>query len=50
MSQNCQQLHEYVKTLPRYRFPFNKDEIRQNGIYILFEKNEHGHGTERILN
>ena len=49
MSQHCQQLHEYIKTLPRYHFPFNPDDICQNGIYILFEKNEHGHGGDRIV-
>lgn len=49
MSQDCQNLHDYARSLPRYKFPFDKNEIAQNGIYILFEKNEQGHGGERIV-
>lgn len=49
MSKECQKLHEYARSLPRYKFPFDKNEIAQNGIYILFEKNEQGHGGERIV-
>jgi hypothetical protein len=30
-------------------FPFNREEIPRNGIYILFERGELAHGTDRIV-
>lgn len=33
----------------KYSFPFNEKEIPNNGIYILFEKGETGHLTNRIV-
>jgi hypothetical protein len=35
--------------MKRFRFPFNEKEIPENGIYILFEKGENAHGTDRIV-
>jgi len=31
------------------RFPFCEDQIPLNGIYILFEKGELAHNTDRIV-
>ena len=49
MSKECEKIHEYTRGLERYTFPFNKDKICKNGVYILFEKNEFGHNGERIV-
>jgi hypothetical protein len=49
MSQACQELHRYFSSLPRYHFPFEKSSIPRNGIYILFEKGETAHGTDRVV-
>ena len=35
--------------MKRLRFPFDEKDISKNGIYILFEKGEKGHGTDRIV-
>jgi hypothetical protein len=35
--------------MPRIKFPFDERLIPENGIYILFEKNESGHGKDRIV-
>jgi hypothetical protein len=34
---------------PRFGFPFDKKHVPKNGIYILFEKGETGHGGDRIV-
>lgn len=49
MSQQCQTIHEWFKSVKRHSFPFNKEEIPENGIYILFEKGEFGHSGDRIV-
>ena len=49
MSKECKDLHDYVRNLKRYAFPFDKNEIYKNGVYILFEKNEFGHNGDRIV-
>lgn len=49
MSRECKDLHDYVRSLKRYTFPFDKDEVYKNGVYILFEKNEFGHNGDRIV-
>ncbi|PKK88370.1 MAG: hypothetical protein CVV64_19185 [Candidatus Wallbacteria bacterium HGW-Wallbacteria-1] len=45
----CQNLHCLFRALPRYSFPFISNTIPENGIYILFEKNEQGHDGDRIV-
>ncbi|OGJ19034.1 hypothetical protein A3K73_06585 [Candidatus Pacearchaeota archaeon RBG_13_36_9] len=35
--------------MKRYSFPFNEEEIPKNGIYVLFEKGEIGHGKDRVV-
>lgn len=49
MSKECELLHKVLSNMPRYSFPFAKDDIYRNGIYILFEKNEYSHETDRIV-
>ena len=49
MSVICNKLHYMFVSKNRHYFPFNESEIPQNGIYVLFEKGEMGHGTERIV-
>lgn len=49
VSDICQQLHEYLWTMKRYSFPFDKTELPKNGIYALFEKGERAHGGDRIV-
>jgi hypothetical protein len=45
----CQSLHEWARTLKRFRFPFDDAQIPQNGIYLLFEKGECAHRGDRIV-
>ena len=49
INNNCQLIHIWFNELKKYTFPFNKFEIPLNGIYILFEKNELAHSTNRIV-
>ena len=49
MSNTCNHLHNLFNSLPKHKFPFNIKEIPLNGIYILFEKNELAHNTNRIV-
>lgn len=49
MSEVCTQLHNYIYSLHRFTFPFDDNLIPKNGIYILFEENEFGHGGDRIV-
>ena len=45
----CEELHKIFNDMKKYKFPFNEQEIPKNGIYILFEKNEFAHKTNRIV-
>lgn len=38
-----------MRGLERHGFPFDESKIPSNGIYILFEVGEEGHGGERIV-
>jgi len=49
MSKECEAIHVLARNLGRHNFPFSESDIPLNGIYILFEKGEHGHGGERIV-
>jgi len=35
--------------LTRHQFPFDVDVLPANGVYLLFEKGEPGHGGDRIV-
>ena len=45
----CKQLHKLLNRLPRHNFPINMAAIPKNGIYVLFESGEIGHGQDRIV-
>lgn len=45
----CEKLHLSCNNLKRHYFPFDGSEIPPNGIYILFERGERGHGVDRIV-
>jgi hypothetical protein len=49
MSELCGELHRICRELPRHEFRFEPSKIPKNGIYVLFEKGEEGHGGERIV-
>ncbi len=49
MSEICRSLHRLFWQLPKFGFPFDSGNIPRNGIYILFERGESGHGMDRIV-
>ena len=49
MSKGCAELHKLFNDIERHTFPFDENDIPKNGIYILFEKGEKGHGKDRIV-
>ncbi len=49
MGNICHRLHGIVKGLERNYFPYDKSNLCENGLYILFEKGEHAHNTDRIV-
>ena len=49
MSKECETIHVLARSLDRHNFPFSESNIPLNGIYILFEIGEYGHGGERIV-
>jgi hypothetical protein len=48
MTEACHYLHDKLSRLPRYRRE-DLAKIPLNGVYVLFEKGEQGHGGERIV-
>jgi len=49
MSEKCEKLHILFNSLRRLKFPFDGKEIPENGIYVLFEKGEIAHDSDRIV-
>jgi len=49
MSDKCYTLHQLFNRLNKLNFPFDVANIPLNGIYVLFEKGESAHKTERIV-
>jgi len=49
MSELCATLHRMAWKKIRMGFPFEPSAIPSNGIYLLFEKGEKGHGGDRIV-
>jgi hypothetical protein len=45
----CDSLHKQFNALERLSFPFNKNKIPKNGIYILFEKGETCFENDRVV-
>jgi len=49
MSTICERFHHLFAQQRRFIFPFDEYKIPRNGIYVLFEKGETGHGTDRVV-
>lgn len=49
MSDLCGRLHELMRLLPLQTFRFGQDGFPSDGLYVLFEEGERGHGTDRIV-
>jgi hypothetical protein len=49
VSETCRALHQLVQELPRFGFPYDGNLLPRNGIYVLFEVGESGHGADRIV-
>lgn len=49
MSVKCEKIHKLVNSLKRHTFPFDDSAIPSDGVYILFQKGEKGHGMDRIV-
>lgn len=49
MSQECKSITNIFNKMKRYSFPFEDLDIPKNGIYILFQKSETGHGCNRVV-
>lgn len=49
MNNICESIHQLFGNIKQYSFPFNEKDIPKNGIYILFEKGEIAHSTNRIV-
>lgn len=48
-SEICGELHKCLRHLPILGFPFEAEAIPRNGIYVLFEDREIGHGGSRVV-
>jgi len=49
MSEKCRWLHEALETLPVIQYPFDVENLPQNGIYFFYEQGEAwGHGTDGL--
>lgn len=49
MSDDCRDLHALFGQLPTFAYPFDPGALPGNGIYVLYEIGEQGHGAERIV-
>jgi len=49
VSDICHDLHIWAGGRRRFNFSFEFADIPNNGIYILFEKEEHAHHSDRIV-
>ena len=45
----CHKLHLLFSGLSQFAFPFDANRIPRSGIYVLFEKGELAHETDRIV-
>ena len=49
VSKICHIIHQWFNEMKKHSFPFSEQKIPKNGIYILFEKGEFAHSTNRIV-
>lgn len=45
----CSRVHGLFHEANTLRFPFEARAVPDNGVYVLFENGEQGHGTSRIV-
>lgn len=45
----CHSLHQLLNGISACGFPYQENQIPNNGIYVLFEDGEVAHGTNRIV-
>ena len=49
MSELCTRLHHLSRTRMVHQHPIDTDRVPRNGIYLVFENGERGHGGDRIV-
>jgi len=49
MDKKCYEIYKWMRNLRRYSFPFDKERMPKNGIYILFEKGEIFEKDDRVV-
>ncbi len=49
MSDACRLLHERLAQLTRLGADFSPSDVPLNGVYVMFERGERAHGTDRIV-
>ena len=49
MSRECRELHRICSSKQRFTFPYDPAMIPPDGLYVLFEEGETGHGADRIV-
>lgn len=49
MTGACAEIHRLFHGMTRFSFPFDASRIPLNGIYVLFERGETGHGSDRVV-
>lgn len=49
MKNKCNEIYNWLNELKRFSFPFDKEQIPKNGIYILFEKGEIYNQFDRVV-
>jgi len=49
VEEKCGAIHQWFSRLIPFEHPIPLDKIPKNGIYILFERDESAHGTNRIV-
>lgn len=49
MSKICEKLHRIFEKERMHKYPIDFNAIPLNGLYVVFELGEHGHGTMRIV-
>ncbi len=49
MNEGCRWLHRSLNGQTKLAFPFDKQSIPSDGVYVLFEQGETAHGGNRIV-
>ena len=49
MSTVCEVLHRRLARLPRFGADFSPRDLPADGVYVMFERGERAHGTDRVV-